>query len=74
MKCVLYDVVRMKAMTTLVKSCPSRMAEYLPQILDPVWLALTQNAETYPFMSSICTLGSVNCLYLRKILLKFASV
>ena len=42
-----------KALTTLVKSFPSRMAEYLPQILDPVWLALTHSAETYPFMLHI---------------------
>jgi len=40
-----------KALTTLVKSFPSRMAEYLPQILDPVWLALTHNADTYPFVA-----------------------
>ena len=40
----------MKALTMLVKSFPSRMAEYLPQILDPVWLALTHNAKTYPIM------------------------
>jgi len=48
----------LKALTTLVKSFPSRMAEYLPQILDPVWLALTHNAETYPFglhnLGSLC--------------------
>jgi len=31
------------------------MAEYLPQILEPVWLALTHNAEMYPFILQIFT-------------------
>ena len=46
-----------------MKSFPSRMAEYLPQILDPVWLALTHNAETYPFF---CTFyGSLGNYVIR---------
>jgi len=40
----------MKALTTLVKNFPSRMAEYLPLVLDPIWVALTHSADTYSFM------------------------
>jgi len=46
----MFCVLSVKVLTTLVKSFPSRMAEFLPQILDPVWLALTHSAETYPFV------------------------
>jgi hypothetical protein len=37
----------LKAVTTLVKNFPGSMSQCLPQILPPVWNALTQSADIY---------------------------
>lgn len=37
----------LKALTTLIKSFPNQMSQFLPSILEPVWLCMTQNADVY---------------------------
>ena len=43
--CLKKEVV--KTISSLIRQCPKRLANYLPTLLSPIWVILTSSTETY---------------------------
>lgn len=58
-------MIFIQAITTLVKSFPKLMSQWIGQILQPVWGIFTQSSDLYPSLvwvaSVLISLGNTCC-------------
>ena len=59
--------VYLQAITTLVKSFPGQMNQWMPQILSPVWHTLTTSADVYPLSTVVTVTQNATMGYLESL-------